>query len=409
MAFGMFSAAVSPIAIDFGSSSVKLLQLGTGERPQLLAAAELPISEALRTDQDGLMLFYSQELPKLLKEGRFKGRRVVTAVPSGQTLIQHMQVASQDGVSRDDLLKGQIESQMSCAPNSTVVRSYEVKEVNRGGQARTEMICFAVARQNVMRYIALLKKMRLEVVGMHTETVSMIRAFDHLCRREADSKVTTLFVDMGWSGARVALTHGKMPVFARYIQVGGRHFDHLIAKSLHCDVQTARKHRLSLQPEESMHTTVQPQPIAGDGRGNAILDSALSKRTEAGTAVAINRRTGETPPELAQQVAPALDECPVDMTELLDTMTDELSMCLRYHHGLFPERKVNRVIFLGGESRQVWLCQHIVRRLGLPAQLGDPLARLEKPGNMKTPNLDLSKPQPGWAVAYGLCSSPTDI
>ena len=269
------------------------------------------------------------------------------------------------------------------------------------------MICFAVARQNVMRYIELLKKMRLEVVGMHTETVSMVRAFDHLCRREADSKVTSLFVDMGWSGARVAITHGKQLVFARYIQVGGRHFDQLIAKSLHCDVQAARKHRLGLQPDDAIFQQMRAGASAGEG--NAILDSAMKQGAEDGsTAVATNRRTGQAPPELVHQVAPAMEECPVDMSELLDTITDELSMCLRYHHGLFNDRRVDRVIFLGGESRQVWLCQHIVRRLGLPAQLGDPLARVDK-GNIKTPNLESSSPQPGWAVAYGLCSSPTDI
>ena len=408
MAFGMFSATVSPIAIDFGSSSVKLLQLGIGDKPQLLAAAELPISEALRADQDGLMLFYAQELPKLLKEGRFKGKRIVTAVPSGQTLIQHMQVAAQDGVARDDLLKGQVETQMGCAPNSTVVRSYEVKEVNRNGQPRTEMICFAVARQNVMRYIALLRKLRLEVVGIHTETVSMVRAFDHLCRREADSKVTTLFVDMGWAGTRVGMTHGKRLMFARYIQVGGKHFDQLIAKSLHCDLPAARKHRIALQADDAVFSQMRRNE-PGE-HGNAVLDSAMQQAAEdGGTAVMTNRRTGQKPDELAMQVDPAASECPVDLSELLDTMTDEMSMCLRYHRGLFPDRKVNRVIFLGGESRQVWLCQHIVRRLGLPAQLGDPLARFETLDNLKTPNLDRSIPQPGWAVASGLCTAPTDL
>ena len=43
MAFGMFSGQCSPIAIDFGSASVKLLQIGAGETPALVAAAELAV------------------------------------------------------------------------------------------------------------------------------------------------------------------------------------------------------------------------------------------------------------------------------------------------------------------------------------------------------------------------------
>ncbi len=43
MGFSMFSAQSSPIAIDFGTSSVKLLQLSLGDRPTVVAAAALPI------------------------------------------------------------------------------------------------------------------------------------------------------------------------------------------------------------------------------------------------------------------------------------------------------------------------------------------------------------------------------
>ena len=44
MGFSMFRAQSSPIAIDFGTSSVELLQqLSFGDRPTVVAAAELPI------------------------------------------------------------------------------------------------------------------------------------------------------------------------------------------------------------------------------------------------------------------------------------------------------------------------------------------------------------------------------
>ena len=65
-----------------------------------------------------------------------------------------------------------------------VVRSVNVGSVHRGGQAKTEMICFAIARGTVMRYVDLLKKCSLEAAGAHTEITSMVRAFDHLTRRE---------------------------------------------------------------------------------------------------------------------------------------------------------------------------------------------------------------------------------
>ena len=90
-------------------------------------------------------------------------------------------------------------------------------------------------------------------------------------------------------------------------------------------------------------------------------------------------------------------------------IVDELSMCVRYHQSLFRDRKIDRIIFLGGEARNIALCQHIAKELHLPAQLGDPLARLESKRSLRTPGLTLGQPQPGWAVVCGLCMAPTDL
>jgi len=128
--------------------------------------------------------------------------------------------------------------------------------------------------------------------------------------------------------------------------------------------------------------------------------------------VTLDRRVGAVPIELANSIEDghvARPKVDVDLSELMDTLSDELAMSLRYHQSLFRSRSVDRAIFVGGESRQAWLCQHIVKNLGVPAQLGDPLARYQRDGVAETPGLTLGKPQPGWAVACGLCSAPLDL
>ncbi|UCD75229.1 MAG: pilus assembly protein PilM [Phycisphaerales bacterium] len=419
----MFTPQHSPIAVDFGTSSVKVLQIGMGDRPSLLGAACMDVPEHARKNPEQLFTYYGHQLPVLLQSGRFKGRRAVCAIPSGQTFIQHMQLSPIDGVSTDDLVKAQLQTQMGCAPDSVVVRSVDVGSVHRDGQAKTEMICFAIARDTVMRYIELLRKCRLEVVGAHTEIVSMVRAFDHLSRRESDREITTVYVDLGSGGTRVAISHGRDIVFARYIQVGGRHFDQHIAATFHCDMNSARAHRLSMQSIEEATASRPDHPGSGESTavhdpatGEAAADNrpAVQAEPEAeGPTVEVqeDRRVGVVPPELSGPLEPrdALASTPnVDLSELLDTITDELSMCLRYHRGLFPDRRIDRAIFLGGEARQMWMCQHIVKELRFPAQMGDPLARLVQPKQIRTPGLTLGTPQPGWAVACGLCMTPTN-
>jgi Tfp pilus assembly PilM family ATPase len=93
---------------------------------------------------------------------------------------------------------------------------------------------------------------------------------------------------------------------------------------------------------------------------------------------------------------------------VLESLSDELSACLRYHSALFPGRAIDRAIFLGGEARQIGLCRHLAAALHVHAKAGDPLARMlgaERPAGLPEPEA----PHPGWAVACGLLAAPTDL
>src|SRR4030095_8024564 len=191
-----------------------------------------------------------------------------------------------------------LRAQMNVLPQNVVVRSVQVCPVHRNSQMRTEMICFAIAKDTVMRYVDLLRKCKLEVVGVHTETLALLRAFDHINRRVEDVNTTTLYADMGWSGTCVAIAHGKQLVFARYINIGGKQFDHMIASSLKCDLGEARQKRLGL-PGEFLESS-------GEG---ALLSIAAEAATRANavrssTAVMTERRMAATSPVLRHGIRP---------------------------------------------------------------------------------------------------------
>jgi len=65
---------------------------------------------------------------------------------------------------------------------------------------------------------------------------------------------------------------------------------------------------------------------------------------------------------------------------------------------------LERVIFLGGMSKNKSFCQKLARGLGLPAQLGDPVARIAAESRMGShSDLDPGQACSDWAVAFGLC------
>lgn len=98
-----------------------------------------------------------------------------------------------------------------------------------------------------------------------------------------------------------------------------------------------------------------------------------------------------------------------DLSEPLDILKDEIAACLRYFESLFPSRRVDRAVFLGGEARHRALCQYLAKALRVAGQVADPMARIGRTGREPTEGVDFHQPQPGWAVVLGACLSPTDL
>lgn len=404
MPFSFFANQFTPIAIDFGSASIKLLQFTTGEKIEIIGAEELEIPDAARQSAEKRAAFIQTELPNVLKRGKFKGRKAVCCPPTSSTFVQHLQVAPNDG-DRASAVKAQLQAQLGCAPDSVIVRHTDLTELHRDGQAKSEVICFAILRDEVMRHVEVLRRCKLDVVGVHDEIHCMLWAFDHVHRREGDEKITTLYIDLGWGATKVGISHGRQLAFAKCIQVAGRHFDQHIMDQIKCDAAAARLYRRSHEPIPAVSA---PKIVESDGSAILRAGMAMGDGTGEGpVAVATERRSGKLPAALQTTIDPGAgltDAGSVDLSELIDAIADELCMCLRYHAALFPERAVDRAVFVGGEARHAGLCQRIARALRMPAQLGDPLARVGGlPGNGK------HEAQPGWAVACGLCSAPTVI
>jgi Tfp pilus assembly PilM family ATPase len=81
----------------------------------------------------------------------------------------------------------------------------------------------------------------------------------------------------------------------------------------------------------------------------------------------------------------------------------ELDQCRRDYDESFGRAPIDRLIFVGGESRQRDLCQQIAKELGLAALLGDPMCRMARFSEVNIESgIDRRTPQPAWSVAIGL-------
>jgi Tfp pilus assembly PilM family ATPase len=301
-----------------------------------------------------------------------------------------MQLSKADGADLREQVLAQIPLQLHCDPSSIVHRFLDVTPP---GATRPEVIVMAVSRELVTRLMRAITDAKLEPVGMHSEFLAALAAYEHIHRRAEDIAVNTMYVDLGADTTTVSISHGRTLAFVRTIDIGGAALDQAIVAANGCSIVEARRLRS------------EPQPSVSAGR-------TMAERADP-------RRTGEFDERRAGQAAPGLaspgDRAArpvyggVDLTESVAMIADEVRMCVRFHAAQFPQHKVDRVIFLGGESRHAAICAQIAAAVRLSWQVADPFARVSRTGQERVRGVEFTSPQPGWAVALGLCLSPTDL
>lgn len=391
----------APIGIDFGTGSLKVLQLG-GEGPfSLITAGSVETPRNLLGDARKRIEFQLESLPRLVSALPLKGRRAVCGIPMPLTFCKHAQFPKQDGMPAEVLADTMLTEQLGRDASTLIRRLIEVPTPGRVGN-KSEYICIATGREVVDKLMKALRAAKLEVVGIHSEFEAALRAFHDVNRRTADQCCATLYLDVGTGNTQCFIGHGRDLVFARTIEVGGFALDDCLATDLACSVEQAHKARLAMA---DLVGRAAPAPAPAAARTGMSEDAG-------GVLVADDRRAeGRTTGEELDTDNAASVASPTShmLREKLEILSDEAGMSVRYHDAMFADTRVSGIVFIGGESRHRALCQHLARSLRLPAKVADPFGRIERSGDEKTIAVDPALTQPGWTVAVGLCQSPTDL
>ena len=362
MAFGISNKGrVSPIAIDLGADTIKLLQVVPDETPQLVAAAAAVVPADARTDLSARLAFIEETIKGMLKNQPFRGRRAICAIPGFQTLIHNFMIARCDPEDVDALIDLELRERLGVDPSRMILRNFHAADHHRQGAARSDVVCLAAKREMVMQYLQVTGRCRLEVVGMHPEPMCVMRCFADLLE---DPEESVCLVDIGGATTKVLIVRGEKLLLAKTIHAAGDHWNQRHAKHTQKEFLEARLMRLGGDDSASGGATAVADGPDDDGRED----------------------------------------------EVSDTLIDELRLVMRHHRGRHPEHPIQRLVLFGGEANQQNLCRRIAAALGVAGQLGDPLAGLYKAGAAEvTAGVDVEVTQPGWAVAMGLCLSEANL
>ena len=351
----IFAPPAHPIGVDFGVGTLRLAQVQTeGDDFKLLAAASAEVPPDIRENADARLQFFAETARNLLVHGKFHGRRAVLGLPSSVVHIQHLTIEPVEEKLQKDAILAQARLKLPFEAAHALLRYSVAGPSPDKNDPRLHVVVMAADTRWVNQYIAAAKKARLDVIAMNMPQLALIDCFTSVYRRAADKQSVRMYVDIGGSGTRVTIAQATRLLFARNLAIGGDHLTSAVSEAMGISLQNARTIRLKL---------------GAGGVENDLVDAVC--------------RLG------------------------IENLANELDRCRKEHEALFPNLKVQRLIYVGGEARLETLCGQISEQLNLPGQVGDSLCRMVRNSRIGIESaIDRRYPQPAWAAAIGLTIGP---
>lgn len=335
-----------PIGVDLGVRSIKLVQFSS-DRSRLIDACRWELPPVLpNTTFEQHVARWTDGMSKALEGRSFRGRDVVVCLGDRQLFLQNVRVPREMGAQMHRLVAQEAAGRLPFGVDEAELRFVEAADVRQGDATVREVIVFACQRAVLNQTLQLVESAQLNPVAVDVEPAALARCYAAQFRREDDKNERSLIVHFGYSRTAAVIAQGPEMLFVKYIDIGGAQLDASIARHLKMDAGEAtllRKHN-------------------GD------------------------RRSDMQDPEVARSVAEA-------SRPVIERLSGELAMCVRYHSVTFRGQTLARLVLGGGEATPQ-LLDALGKHLDMKSELSDPFRAFPT-----APNLG-RKGQ--WDVAAGL-------
>jgi type IV pilus assembly protein PilM len=400
-----------PIGLDIGRNSIKMIQLATnGGHIGILAADKVRV-EANGNGGKGRG-FVISAIKRMLAEGNFCGRDVVSYLPNDRLKITSVRLAETETDKIKQALRMEVGERLGLDPDRDVINYLVAGNVQDGGRSKNELILFAASDETIRSHIEMLEEAQLRPVAIDTVPCALFRCFERSLRREEDREQTVVFVDVGSQFTTVVFGRGGEINFTRQIAIGGEKFNREISSKLGVSIDEVEILREKLRTESTIkaemglgmsesNSTWQSSEVAvrqkeQNGNGHSAEDIQLPgyglglRRDErAFEALCRNPLDVSTRQVIVDAISAAVEE-----------LAREISLCLRYYTVTFRGKRVERAVLSGEEGNEKILFDVLKRQLPIEIEIAQPL------GGLDMTNVNFDSDRRGllceWAVAVGL-------
>lgn len=346
---GFFSKAPqkqSYLGLDIGMSGVKLVELLNEKgRARLVtyAYSELPVpyERAFTEDIDKTAAF----LKKMLATAKTTTKTTVSALPISSVFSSIISVPAANEKELKEAIQWQAKKLIPVPLEEISLDSKTIDSVGgEGGKKVTRVLLTGAPKNLVDRYIALMKKVGLELISLETEAFAQIRS---LIGKDRSS---IMVIDIGAMRTNISIIEKGIPFLNRSIATGGTAITQTIAKTL----------GIAQEQAEAMKRDIR----------------AMQTFSQAG------------------------DLTPI-LTTLLKPILDEVRYSFNLYQGQTEDgqqKRIDKIILTGGAALLPRLPEFLTSIMNVNSYLGDPWARIVYPVDLR-PILDEIGPR--FSVAIG--------
>lgn len=219
--FNFGKKRVCPIGVDLGSTYLRMAQLGmNGQGPFLVSAGLRAKPESIEARTPAWQHWAIEAIKDIWHEAKFKGKDVVTALPSDDLFIDPIKVprSTLDRLAETALPKVQKRLPF---PSDKALLQYIVIEQPEAKASDADVLVIAAERETVNRYLAIYEKTGLNVVGINIWPTALIQSYSgFFCRRGNERERIAILLDVGTRHTNVVICRADNLLFARVISIG---------------------------------------------------------------------------------------------------------------------------------------------------------------------------------------------
>jgi type IV pilus assembly protein PilM len=367
--FSWVPRRIDPIAIDFGSRFVRVMQLARHRsQATITAMGERALPPGPRTLQEHARL-QADAAREILAEARFTGTDAICMLDWDETRFCTLRLPALPDDEITQTVRQQASERLGLGAEDAEFRFVVAGDVRQGTELHQELMVFAAQRGAIDARVELLRSIGLEPAAIGVGPCALFRGFERFLRREEDRGQVSALLDVGYSATRVVISRGAELIFFRSLPIGGRLFDEQVGDHLDLSLAEASDLRMTLRRQCVAALTGQLAPDAdgvGESTQRAVLDALRAP---------------------------------------LDQLGKELQLCLRYCSATFRGIGAGTVTVVGGEACNTDMLRLLSDRLNLPFQIGRPIRNIHCDGDFDGADWRTGKPE--WATAVGLAFMPT--